>query len=214
MRPTAETITKKIDTPKSQFLIMKISAAALITFMFAILSFHSYRYNLATTQHARNRVPALGPVAARPAAPDLRHLSSLYLDSRFEHTKGQILHINFWASWCGPCVEELKDFQNLSKEIGDEYHVLFINADTTTASIAEAKQLLARWAPSAPAVFDDTSSIHLKPARDLVQKMNVDVLPYHIVLDRQGRIAAAFFASINTYKSEFKKLLANLLEEP
>lgn len=190
------------NTPKSQFLIMKIAAITLIAFILAILSFHSYRHNFKIAQHAKNKIPALGPVSARPDGPDLSQLGL-----RAQHVKGQVLHINFWASWCGPCITELEDFEVLSKELGENYHVLFVNADNNSASILEAKIILQRWAPSAPSLFENS-------ARDLVQKMNVEALPYHILLDRHGRIAAAFFAPINIYKTEFKKLFTNLLEEP
>ena len=37
--------------------------------------------------------------------------------------------INFWATWCTPCIKELPYFEQLNKEKGDEYHVTLISLD-------------------------------------------------------------------------------------
>lgn len=197
-----------LETLKPQFRIMKIIAVSLIAFIFAMFSYLSYRQNFKVAQPDRGKVPGLGPISARPSGPDLS-----FIKARLAHTKGQILHINFWASWCEPCRNELKEFRELASELGTNYHMLFVNADTTPTAITEAKKMLDKWAPLAPSLFDDTQNLSVKPARELIQKMNVESLPYHIVLDRQGRIAAAFVAPLNLYKNEFKKLIADLLAE-
>ena len=41
--------------------------------------------------------------------------------------KGKVILLNFWATWCGPCVGEMPAFQDLDKEYGDEVAILAVN---------------------------------------------------------------------------------------
>ncbi len=45
--------------------------------------------------------------------------------------RGRPLVLNFWASWCGPCVEEMPAFQQVATELEDE--VAFLGVDTRDA---------------------------------------------------------------------------------
>ncbi len=41
--------------------------------------------------------------------------------------KGKVVLINFWATWCGPCVEELPAIEKLQKEYGDKIEIVAVN---------------------------------------------------------------------------------------
>lgn len=40
---------------------------------------------------------------------------------------GKVILLNFWATWCGPCVGEMPAFQDLYEEYGDEVVILAVN---------------------------------------------------------------------------------------
>lgn len=44
--------------------------------------------------------------------------------------KGKPVVINFWASWCPPCIREMPDLANLARELGDEAAILGVAADS------------------------------------------------------------------------------------
>ena len=46
-----------------------------------------------------------------------------------EHKGEKAVLVNYWATWCGPCVEEFPMVVELSKEYADEAVVLFVSAD-------------------------------------------------------------------------------------
>jgi thiol-disulfide isomerase/thioredoxin len=53
--------------------------------------------------------------------------------------RGQVVWVNFWATWCGPCRRELPDIQRLARELGDDLVVLAVNEEESR------DQALAFW---------------------------------------------------------------------
>jgi len=52
------------------------------------------------------------------------------LEQRFEKGKDTVYIVNFWASWCAPCLKELPHFKKLSQEIkSDKVKVLLVSLD-------------------------------------------------------------------------------------
>lgn len=50
------------------------------------------------------------------------------LQKRLEDTRGKTLIVNFWATWCKPCVEEMPAFLKLAREDRD-FHLLLVSLD-------------------------------------------------------------------------------------
>lgn len=93
--------------------------------------------------------------------------------------KGEVLLINVWATWCGPCVAEMPSLQRLHDALADEgLKVLALSSDESVAPVAEfvadrAFTLpVAMIGPTLPPVFA------------------TDVLPTTFVVARDGRVVS------------------------
>ncbi len=93
-----------------------------------------------------------------------------------EAFKGQVVYLDFWASWCGPCAAALPAIDKLQKEFGDKgFQVLAVNVDQ---DVRDARRFLARRPVGYPSVADPTGSI---PTR-----FEVETMPTSFLIDRDG----------------------------
>lgn len=98
----------------------------------------------AATASSLNPVQAL-PVElpAKPAAP---LLAMPDLDGRIHDLaalSGRWVLVHFWASWCGPCVEELPSLDRLQKAMGNRLQVLAVNLGDSAEKARQTSQPLA-----------------------------------------------------------------------
>jgi thiol-disulfide isomerase/thioredoxin len=61
------------------------------------------------------------PVAPPFVAPPIRALSSDGKPFTLADAKGQVLFLNFWATWCPPCREEMPSMLQLGRELSERY---------------------------------------------------------------------------------------------
>src|SRR5262245_54061326 len=84
--------------------------------------------------------------------------------------RGKVVLINFWASWCGPCQEELPELNRLAAAYkGRKVKVLAINVDENRAA---AQKLLGRLGIAAPEL-----TILWDPKSKIVGAYKIDAMP-------------------------------------
>ena len=69
--------------------------------------------------------------------------------------KGKSVVLNFWASWCGPCKNEMPDFQQLYEEYGEDVHFVIVNmTDGGRETVESAKKFVEKAGYTFPVYFD------------------------------------------------------------
>lgn len=119
-----------------------------------------------------------------------------------EELKGQVVMINFWASWCGPCRQEMPALS----EIYNDYHkagftLLGVNLDE---DVGEAKKYLAKTPVSFPILHDGNGKV-----ADLYKNT---AMPSSYFVDKNGNLVHLHQGyrpgEEENYRKTIKKLLA------
>jgi thiol-disulfide isomerase/thioredoxin len=92
--------------------------------------------------------------------------------------KGRVVLVNFWATWCGPCVAEMPALDRLQAQLGGE--------DFAVVTLSEDRN------PAVIAPFYETHGLdHLKryhdPSGAVSRAFGIRGLPTSVLIDRQGR---------------------------
>jgi cytochrome c biogenesis protein CcmG/thiol:disulfide interchange protein DsbE len=101
--------------------------------------------------------------------------------SKLSDYKGKVVILNYFASWCAPCKEELPELEAFQKNYGDKYHFLMINRGETMDKINKVTE------------NNKAGMNYLFDYNAKVSKMyNVTGQPETFVIDKQGIIREHF----------------------
>lgn len=93
--------------------------------------------------------------------------------------KGRRMVVNFWATWCAPCVKEMPDLQAMAEKHPDK-QIIGIGIDST----ANIRAFLQKVPVTYPLLVADTGGVDI--LRQLGNSMGG--LPFTLILDEDGRI--------------------------
>ena len=142
-------------------------------------------------------------VSVGQTSPDFTLSSSTKLNTRLAELRGQVVMLNFWATWCNPCRVEIPHLQKLYaqyKDIG--FTVLGVSIDNNKIKAAKmARDLGAKF----PILFDDT--------RKVSKLYSIKTMPFTLLIDRDGKIRHLFQGYKPGYEKKYQKALRELLRE-
>ena len=143
----------------------------------------------------------LYPAGDRAPSPPLqgRTLDDTELD--LADLDGQVVVINVWGSWCGPCRAETPGLVRLANNTADE-GVQFVGIDTRD-SLAGASAFVKNYDVPYPSVFDPAGKA-LLPFRDVIPSA---AIPSSLVLDRDSNVAARVIGAVD------ENTLAGILDD-
>ncbi|UVT15407.1 MAG: TlpA family protein disulfide reductase [Nitrospira sp.] len=96
----------------------------------------------------------------------------------FGHLHGKVVLVNFWATWCGPCKDEMPALRRLKESfVGKDFELLAVTTDQQLESIRKFVKVLGL---EFPVLLDET--------KDISAAFGVRGLPTTVLIDRQGRL--------------------------
>ncbi|MER6061886.1 TlpA family protein disulfide reductase [Streptomyces sp. CA-142005] len=147
------------------------------------------------------------PAGKRAAAPDLsgKTIDGKTLD--VADYKGQVVVINVWGSWCGPCREEAQYFAKVSKQYEGK-GVQFVGINTRDTSTTPAVAFEKEHGIGYPSLYDPTGRLMLRFKKGT---LNPQLIPSTLVIDKQGKVAARALEALDD--TALLKMLKPVLAE-
>ncbi len=140
---------------------------------------------------------------AGSVAPDFVLKSDNGRNIRLSELRGQVVLINFWATWCAPCRQELP----LLNKIYDQYQnagfkLLAVNLDDDRRG---AETMLTRLRLRFPTLFDTK--------KEVARSYNVDGMPATVIIDRDGRVRYVHRGYRDGFEKTYEQQVRGLLKE-
>ena len=143
--------------------------------------------------------PAFQLPSAAGNAVDLNALKALGLAD----LKGQVVLINFWASWCGPCRQEMPVLEQIYKKYKNAgFTLLGVNVEPKSA---DAVGFLKSTPVSFPILFDTQSKVS--------NLYEVQGMPSTVIVDRKGNVRYVHRAYKAGDESEYMDQIRTLTRE-
>lgn len=200
-RPDADKYEKKISTqlPKT----LKQAAKSLIALPYkkrkAVIS-QNTKLNIQTGKKERR----LKSFRGNPNPPTLRlpNLKDKVVD--LKDLKGKVVLVNFWASWCPPCVHEMPSMQRLQNRFFSKgFTILGVN-------MAEDKKTVQQFLDTKvdvqfPILFDENGAA--------LKSWGVFAFPTSYIVDKQGKIRYAIFGGVDWEQESIIRKIEQLVNE-
>jgi len=142
-------------------------------------------------------------VKVNQTAPDFTLSSSTKQNIRLAEQRGQVIMLNFWATWCNPCRVEIPKLQKIYqqyKNIG--FTVLGVNIDKNETKASKmARDLGAKF----PILFDSSQTVS--------KLYSIKAMPFTLLIDRDGKVRNIFYGYKPGYEKKYVKAIKQLLRE-
>lgn len=141
------------------------------------------------------------PVASTPASQGVSFKNSDGEIIALSDLKGKVVFINFWATWCPPCIAEIPSIQTLHDSLESEENIIFLLVDVD-GELEQSNSFIHDRGYTLPNYI---------PASDIPTSFLDGAIPTTVVLDKEGNIAATQRGSADYSRPEASEFLRTLL---
>lgn len=140
--------------------------------------------------------PYNGPALPDFALPDMH--GTIHNLSDYQ---GKVVLLNFWATWCPPCVKEMPSMQRLEKQLqGEDFTILAVN-------MGEDENTINAFLERYPVDF----TILLDKDGKVLTSWKIVAFPTTFLIDREGRISHALFGGLEWDEPDAVDVVKSLL---
>lgn len=117
--------------------------------------------------------------------------------------KGRVVVVNYWATWCEPCIEEMPSLERLRVKMkGRPFEVLAVNYGESSERVA---RFVAKMKLTMPVLLD--------PYKNSVDAWKVRGLPMTFIVDAKGQVRYWSFGERDWSQGEALRLVQRLVSE-
>ena len=147
--------------------------------------------------------PLAGAVSDSNPAANFTLKSATGSNVRLSEHRGQVVMINFWASWCGPCRQEFPHLDTLHQKYTDLGFTVFgVNVEQDRAM---ADKVLKDIPVTFPILFDSENQVS--------ELYGVDAMPMTVLVDRNGDIRYLHRGYKPGYEEKYEEQIRALVKE-
>lgn len=136
-------------------------------------------------------------------APNFTLKSNTGKNIKLSELRGQVVLLNFWASWCGPCRQEMPLLEKLQQRYNAlGFTVLGVNVEEDPS---KARTLLKDISVTFPILFDTQNTVS--------KQYKVSAMPSTVMIDRDGNMRYLHKGYKPGDEAQYKKWVKQLIKE-
>jgi peroxiredoxin len=138
------------------------------------------------------------PVKAGMKAPSFRLEDLKGKKSELKDYRGKVILLNFWATWCGPCKEEMPSMEELHKQLKEKDFV-FLTISVDYVGVKPVQEFIEKHRYTFPVLID--------PKCETLDLFDVKGIPTTFLIDKKGMIIGKAIGPKNWKKPEVISLI-------
>ena len=145
---------------------------------------------------------ASAAVATQAAAPDFTLKSMNGPNLRLAEQRGRVVMVNFWATWCGPCRQEMPQLDKLYQRYkASGFMLLGVNVDD---DVRKAGDVAAKLGVTFPVLLDTDKAVS--------KLYDLSTMPSTVLIDRDGKVRYLHRGYLAGYEDNYDKQIRELLK--
>jgi len=125
------------------------------------------------------------------------------LQQTLKEAKGQVVYLDFWASWCGPCRKSFPWLNAMQAKYKNQgFRVISVNVDAE-------RSLADKFLQALPAHFD----VIYDPKGKIARQFKLKGMPSSYLINKQGDIVSGHVGFIDNKKATYEQEIVHLIQQ-
>ncbi len=147
-------------------------------------------------------LPSSAAVPVASSAPDFTLRSLNGANTRLQELRGRVVMVNFWATWCGPCKQEMPQLNRLHEKYSRSGFVLLgVNVDEDPHNAAA---VAAKLGITFPVLLDTDKKVS--------DRYDLQAMPSTYLIDRDGKVRYLHRGYVSGFEDTYEQQIRELLK--
>lgn len=163
-------------------------------------SFNKNLFVIGYLQNIYKKITALSKLQPTEEAPDFSVITFDNKPISLSSLKGKYTVLDFWGSWCQPCIKGLPKMKEYHERYSDKVNFIGIACKDKKSSL---KEIISKYQLNWPQVLNPEGN------NDLAVKYNIEAYPTKVLIDSEGKLIGAFIGETESFYQKLDSLFAN-----